>query len=107
MSQADTRIDVKQAAQIAKSFVADAFAGDGIERVALEEIAFADEHDEGRITVGFSRPWDRDSVDPAAFGQGGWQMRYQELLNLLKRTYKIVAVSAADGRVARVENRPI
>ena len=106
MSLTTTKIGVKQAVQVAKSYVLDAFAGDNIEHVGLEEIAFDDEHDQWLITIGFSRPWDKETVDRAAFESGAWSFRYQELLKLLQRTYKVVSVSR-DGTVKRVENRPV
>ncbi len=108
MLQLTSHIGVKQAVQIAKAYVVDAFEYDRIERVGLEEISFDEEHDQWWITVGFSRPWDLEAdFEPADYGVGGWQFKYQELVNLLSRTYKRVAVCARVGTVIRMDNRPI
>ena len=108
MSETKAAVTVKEAIQTAKSYVKEMFAEDGIERIGLEEISFDEASDCWRITVGFSRVWDRDrDFDATTFGVGGWQMKYQELLNLLRRTYKIVTISAREGRVLQIENRPV
>ena len=107
MSQTSAGMTVKQAIQTAKQYVTELFSEDGVERIGLEEISFDEEHDCWLITVGFSRVWGRDrDFDAASYGIGGWQVKYQELLNLLRRTYKIVTVSPKDGKVIRIENRP-
>ena len=100
-------IDVKQAIGIAKSYITDAFAEDGVENIGLEEISFDDDHDEWLITIGFSRPWDQTVDDTEKYGTSGWSIRYQELYNIAKRTYKIVVLSASDGVVSEVKNRPV
>ncbi len=106
MSVTQTTIGVKQAIQVAKSYVTDTFADNGIEHVGLEEITFDEDHDQWLITIGFSRPWDQENVSKAALESATWSFRYQEILKLLQRTYKIVSV-LRDGTVRKVENRPV
>ena len=49
---------------------------------------FDDESDQWLITIGFSRPWDRPKVLSAALRE-----------DPLKRSYKVVRINDADGRV--------
>ena len=82
-------MNVKEAVQVAKEYVLDLFIDEGITNVGLEEI-----EDEGgcwRITIGFSRPWDRN-IGSVLSGQSG-------------RTYKIIRVSDEDGSVLSVKDR--
>ena len=104
--QAQQEIDVTQAVRIAKEYVAKVFESDKIERIAIEEVAFDHENDHWRITIGFVRPWDKDIEFDPKWGMGGLQLKYQELLQSTKRTYK-VAIITTDGRVMRMENRAL
>ena len=53
-------MDMKDAAKLAKEYVADLFDEEGISNVGLEEIVFRDDGGDEYwdVTVGFSRPWD-------------------------------------------------
>lgn len=83
-------MDVKEAVQAAKKHVLDLFVDEGITDVGLEEV---DEEQGGcwRITIGFSRPWDRN-VGSVLAGK-------------TSRSYKVVRVSDADGRILSVTDR--
>lgn len=52
-------LDMKEAAGLAKGYIADLFAPEEITNVGLEEVEFDQEAGNWRVTVGFSRPWDR------------------------------------------------
>jgi hypothetical protein len=83
-------MDVKDAVQLAKGHVADLFSNEGVEDIGLEEVDYDDDRLLWRITIGFTRPWDR---------------RYSALLNpAMKRSYKIVTIDP-DGKVLSVKNR--
>ena len=83
-------MDVKQAVQVAKKYVHELFKEEEIGNLALEEI---DAEKEGfwRITIGFSRPWNRHI---GTFFSGEQT-----------RAYKVVLVRDSDGYVLSVKNR--
>ena len=87
-------MDVKQVVQKAKEYLADLFDGEEIEYVGLEEVDFDDESQQWKITIGFSRPWDRPKALPASL-----------LEDPLKRSYKVVRINDADGRVISLKDR--
>ncbi|MBE7158746.1 MAG: hypothetical protein INR62_09985 [Rhodospirillales bacterium] len=84
-----TELDVKTAVILAKQYVADLFANEGIINLGLEEA----EHDDSRgvwlITLGFSRPWTTNDLNVFA---------------VPRRDYKIIAISDA-GQILSVKNR--
>ena len=82
-------MDVKEAAQIAKTYVRDLFIDEGISDVGLEEI----ECDGGywRITIGFSRPWDHH-IGSVLGGKKA-------------RAYKVVEITDETGYVLSVKDR--
>ena len=49
-------MDVKQAVQKAKEYLADLYEGEEVEFVGLEEVEFDEEADQWKVTIGFSRP---------------------------------------------------
>ncbi len=83
-----TDLDVEGTDAIAKQYVADLFADEGITDLGLEEV----EHDDVRggwlITLGFSRNWRGLVENP--FG--------------VRRDYKIVTLTEA-GQVTSLKNR--
>ncbi len=85
-------MNVKQAVQVAKDYVADMFGDEGITDVGLEEIEF-ESGGYWQITIGFSRPWSRN-VGPV-------------LGNLGSRTYKTIKVRDKDGNVLSIKDRSI
>ena len=87
-------MDVKQAVRTAREYVGELFDGEEIDYVGLEEVVFDDESDQWLITIGFSRPWDRPKVLSAALRE-----------DPLKRSYKVVRINDADGRVMSLKDR--
>jgi len=83
-------MNVKQAVAIAKDHIEDWFRDEKISNLGLEEVEW---DDEGiwRITIGFSRPWDR-SVDSVLSGVN-------------TRTYKVMLISDEAGRVMSMKDR--
>jgi hypothetical protein len=88
-------MDVKEAVGLAKRHVADLFAQEGVTNLGLEEVEYDDARAQWRITLGFSRPWDRPAPLAAI---AGWAD------GVMKRTYKIVIIDEA-GKVLAVRNR--
>ena len=93
-------MDVKEAAQTARKYVADVFADDKISYIALEEVEFDERSDVWRITLSFLRPTgtmnNLELIAPAlSHGEN------------VRRSYKIVNVEDESGRVISVRNRDL
>ena len=85
-------MDTKRAVDIAKSYVAELFFGEGVYNLGLEEVEFDSTRSEWRVTVGFSREWD---------GRGS----LAELTGIPRaRSYKVVRLNA-DGQVLAMTNQ--
>ena len=63
-------MDVREAAQTARDYLVDLFAGEQITDVGLEEVEFDDLSNDWMITIGFSRPWDQKKSLTAMMGEG-------------------------------------
>ena len=86
-------MDVKEAAKLAKEYVAELFKEEGISNVGLEEIELG----AGRfwvVTVGFSRPWDHGGLATITLGNRG-----------LRRSYKVLRIDNQNGNVESVKDR--
>jgi len=82
-------MDVKQAIAQAKRYLADLYEGEEIQDVGLEEVSLDDEGHVWRITLGFTRPWDRgQSAIAAALNSGSARA---------KRSYKLIYISDSTG----------
>ncbi len=87
-------MDVREAARTAKEYVVDLFAGEEITDVGLEEVVFDDISNYWKITIGFSRPWDRKKALPAALADAR-----------LARSYKVIRIDDDDGHVVSLTDR--
>ena len=89
-------MEVKQAVEVARNYVADLFASEGITDIGLEEIEYDDFENLWQITIGFSRPWDQNtgSLFVAASSR-----------TYKRRTYKRIAIRDRDHKVLSVKNR--
>ena len=92
----ETAMDVKEAAKLAKDYVADLFEEEGIGNVGLEEIESKRGPDDRLwvVTVGFSRPWDQGGLATITLGQRG-----------LRRSYKVLSINDKTGDVESVKDR--
>ncbi|HEY2991393.1 MAG TPA: hypothetical protein VGM22_01175 [Methylomirabilota bacterium] len=88
-------MDVKQAVDAAKKYVAELFSNEGVVNLGLEEVEFDDQTGMWNVTVGFSRPWDKPYGGIASIGQ----------IVSMPRTYKVVKVQDVSGRVVSVKGR--
>lgn len=89
-------MDVKQAVQTAKSYVVSLFDEEEITDVGLEEVEFDELSNEWRITIGFSRPWDKENSVSIPFP-------YSDARR--PRSYKQVRIDAGDGQVMSLKDR--
>ena len=87
-------MDVKQAAKLAKEYVSDLFAEEGITNVGLEEITLEGSQQVWEVTVGFSRDWDHLGLPTVILGQTS-----------LRRSYKALRINNVDGTVVSVKDR--
>ena len=87
-------MDVKEAAKLAKEYVADLFADEEIANVGLEEIQLGSDGRFWKVTVGFSRPWDRSGLATMTYGQ-----------KALRRSYKVLQIDKSTGNVESVKDR--
>ena len=84
-------MDARSAVGQAKAIVRQLFGEEEIENVGLEEVAFEQLHKRWRVTIGFSRPWERTRV--------------LEGIAPVGRSYKVVSFhDDAPGEFA-IENR--
>lgn len=86
-------MDVKEAARAALEYVSDLFAEEQIGDLGLEEVEMDDRTGQWRITVGFSRPWERTG---GAMSVISGQPR--------PRSYKVLTIDS-DGTVVSLKNR--
>jgi len=82
-------MEVKSAVTIAKGHIEELFGDEGLLDMGLEEVEL---DDEGiwRITIGFSRPWNRNV---------GTILGHEN-----PRSYKIITLLDSDGRVLSVKD---
>lgn len=86
-------MDVKEAARLAKEYVTDLFADEGISNVGLEEIELKSDQ-VWEVTVGFSRPWDHGGLATISLGQKS-----------LRRSFKVLHIDSQNGNIASVKDR--
>lgn len=87
-------MDVKEAANAAKSYLADLYLEEGITNLGLEEVVFDNVSNIWEITIGFSRPWDQKTALTAALAGGRPD-----------RTYKVLRINDQDGNVMSLKDR--
>jgi hypothetical protein len=86
-------MDVKQAVGLAKNYVSDLFATEGLANLGLEEVEYDRDGNEWIVTIGFSRPWDRPNTLAAVVGQTS-----------APRSFKIVRIDDTSSNVVSVKN---
>ena len=86
-------MDVKQAAKLAKDYVADLFAEEGIGNLGLEEIELVADGHYWVVTVGFSRPWDQGGLATITLGQRG-----------LRRSFKVLRIDNQSRTVDSIKD---
>ena len=84
-------MDVQEVVRIAKDHVHRVYAEESITNVGLEEIKLDDPSDIWRITIGFSRPWDK---------QAGFSTTIPPF-----RSFKTVNIDDKSGNVVSMDAR--
>ena len=90
-------MDVKEAVRVAKEHVIEIFGDEQIANVGLEEIERVGGRDDSfawKITVGFSRPWERAGAASIVLGQ-----------THIRRSYKVLVVDDQSREVESVRDR--
>ena len=87
-------MDVKEAVQTAKEYLRELFDDEQISDVGLEEVEF-DVSDKWKITIGFSRYWNKNNL-PAVLSAAG-----------TPRSYKVVCINNKNGRVESLTDRQL
>ena len=87
-------MDVKQAVRTAREYVVSLYDEEDIMDIGLEEVEFDELSDEWRVTIGFSRPWDR------AKDIG---IRISDFRR--PRSYKVVRLDDGDGSIVSLKDR--
>ena len=93
-------MDVKQVVDLAKNYVKDLFASEGIFDLGLEEVEFDENVQRWNVTIGFSRPWDK-----IFFSTFEKLAALAERTTSPKRSYKVVRIDDVSGRVLALKNR--
>ena len=94
-------MDVKEAVKTAKDYVTELFEGEDLENVGLEEVLFDDEAEVWKVTVGFTRPWDRakNLMDAMSAVSAG------EFPEWKRRSFKVVQIQDGTGKVVSLTHR--
>ena len=87
-------MDVKEAVSTAREYLSDLYEAEEIADVGLEEVKFDEKSDAWKITIGFSRPWDRKGALAVALRE-----------RLQGRSYKVVRIDDHSGRVESLTDR--
>lgn len=90
-------MDVKEAVRVSKRFVSDLFQDEGLINLGLEEIEHDNHEGTWNVTLGFSRPWNRNETALTAL-TGAAQPT---------RAYRVVKVRDADGEILSVKVRDV
>jgi hypothetical protein len=88
-------MDVKEAVGTAKKYIQELFSEENIKNIGLEEVEYDEQKNEWQITIGFSRPWQRDNLELPRF------------IPDAARSYKIIRISEKTGSVISVKNREL
>jgi hypothetical protein len=94
-------MDVKQVVNMAKDYVMDLFANEGIFDLGLEEVEFDESAKSWNVTIGFSRPWDKPGSGTIAEKLAAIADRTASP----RRSYKVVRIHDVSGRVFALKNR--
>jgi len=94
-------MDVKEAVNMAKEYVKDLFASEGIFDIGLEEVEYDESVKCWNVTIGFSRPWDKPVYGTVAEKIAA----LAERTTSPKRSYKVVRIDNDFRRVLALKNR--
>lgn len=87
-------MDVKQAVRTAREYVVSLYDEEEITDIGLEEVEFDDCSSQWRVTIGFSRPWDKAKSVP---------IRIADVQR--PRSYKVIRIDNSDGQIVSLKDR--
>ena len=90
-------MDVKEVVKLSKRYVSDLFQDENLTDLGLEEVEHDSSDKAWYVTLGFSRPWDRNISGLTA------------LTGAVRpsRSYRVVKIRDADGEVLSVKLRDV
>ena len=94
-------MDVKDAVNIAKSWVQEILADEDVQNIGLEEVEYDSQDRVWDVTVGFSRRWN----SPTDSQLTGLAAALAVTQPALKRAYRVVSISDIDGKVVSMKRR--
>lgn len=98
-------MDVKEAVQTAKKYVAELFTDEKITNVGLEEVEFNDTSNKWEITIGFSRPWDYEKFRNPIAEALATSLAERSINRPEVRSYKLVYINDDSGKVLSLKDR--
>ncbi len=87
-------MDMKEAVSVAKEYLGDLYEDEQITDVGLEEVVYEEESDIWKITIGFSRPWERNGALVTKLGE-----------RHTARSYKVVTIDDTIEEVVSLTDR--
>ena len=85
-------MNVKEAVRAANKYITELFADEEVQDLGLEEVVFDETANAWKITIGFSRPWERRSL-AANLGGQDWKNRSFKVVEINDHTGEIVAMT--------------
>lgn len=87
-------MDIKTAVTMAKQYIVDNLADEGVTDIGLEEVEYNDSRRTWSITIGFSRPWNRLHNSFAVLA-----------VKRMERSYKILLIREGEHKVSSMKHR--
>ena len=91
-------MDVKEVVRLSKQYVSDLFRDENVTNLGLEEIEYDDAGGTWYVTLGFSRPWDKDITGLSALTR---------VMKQPSRAYLVVKIRNTNGEVLSVKLRGV
>lgn len=89
-------MNVKEAVRVANKYITELFADEGVQDLGLEEVVFHETTNTWKITMGFSRPWERRGL-AASLGGQDWK----------NRSFKVVEINDHTGEIVGMTHRSL
>ncbi len=89
-------MNVKEAVRAANKYITELFADEEVQDLGLEEVVFDETANAWKITIGFSRPWERRSL-AANLGGQDWK----------NRSFKVVEINDLTGEIVGMTHRSL
>ncbi len=88
-------MDVKEAVQVAKAYVAELFDDENIRNVGLEEVDRSEDGNTWTITIDFSRPWESYNGPLASVMQS--QSRSYKQVHIRDKYKRVFSITSKTG----------